>query len=196
PQMQTLTTILAISVLIVAAYGDICRRRIPNELAISIAILGLARMVIAGEPGVALWTLAAGAAVLFSGFLVFWRGLLGGGDAKLLAAVVLLVGYRELADLLLIMGLVGGLLALIVIAIDRLGPWLPPVPVILGICGAPLRLAVFAEEKLEGLLQFIRPSTSRHGVSHSPPMRPRVPYGVAIAAAGVAVLVFQSSLPG
>jgi prepilin peptidase CpaA len=193
--MQTLTTILAISVLIVAAYGDICRRRIPNELAIAIAILGLARMIIAGEPSAALWTLAAGAAVLFTGFLVFWRGLIGGGDAKLLAAVVLLVGYRELADLLLIMSLVGGLLALVVIAIDRLGPWLPPVPVILSICGAPLRLAVFAEETLEGLLQFIRPPASRPAVPHSLPMRPSVPYGVAIAAAGVTVLVFQSSLP-
>jgi len=192
--MQTLTTILAISVLIVAAYGDICRRRIPNELAIAIAILGLARMIIAGEPSAALWTLAAGAAVLFTGFLVFWRGLIGGGDAKLLAAVVLLVGYHELADLLLIMSLVGGLLALVVIAIDRLGPWLPPVPVILSICGAPLRLAVFAEEKLERLLQFARPSASP-AVSHSPPPRPSVPYGVAIAAAGVTVLVFQSSLP-
>ncbi len=93
--MQMLTTILAISVLIVAAYGDICRRRIPNELVISIAILGLARMIIVGEPGAALWTLAAGAAVLFTGFLLFWRGLIGGGDAKLLAAVVLLVGYRS-----------------------------------------------------------------------------------------------------
>jgi len=193
--MQTLTTILAISVLIVAAYGDICRRRIPNELAIAIAILGLARMIIAGEPSAALWTLAAGAAVLFTGFLLFWRGLIGGGDAKLLAAVVLLVGYRELADLLLIMSLVGGLLALVVIAIDRLGPWLPPVPVILSICGAPLRLAVFAEETLEGLLQFIRPPASRPAVPHSLPMRPSVPYGVAIAAAGVTVLVFQSSLP-
>ncbi|HYU11295.1 MAG TPA: prepilin peptidase [Stellaceae bacterium] len=192
-----LTTILAISVLIVAAYGDICRRRIPNELVISIAILGLARMIIVGEPGAALWTLAAGAAVLFTGFLLFWRGLIGGGDAKLLAAVVLLVGYRELADLLLIMSLVGGLLALVVIAIDRLGPWLPPVPVILSICGAPLRLAVSAEETLEGLLQFIRPPAARRpAVPHSLPMRPSVPYGVAIAAAGVTVLVFQSSLPG
>ncbi len=195
--MQMLTTILAISVLIVAAYGDICRRRIPNELVISIAILGLARMIIVGEPGAALWTLAAGAAVLFTGFLLFWRGLIGGGDAKLLAAVVLLVGYRELADLLLIMSLVGGLLALVVIAIDRLGPWLPPVPVILSICGAPLRLAVSAEETLEGLLQFIRPPAARRpAVPHSLPMRPSVPYGVAIAAAGVTVLVFQSSLPG
>src|SRR6266542_3874449 len=195
--MQMLTTILAISVLIVAAYGDICRRRIPNELVISIAILGLARMIIVGEPGAALWTLAAGAAVLFTGFLLFWRGLIGGGDAKLLAAVVLLVGYRELADLLLIMSLVGGLLALVVIAIDRLGPWLPPVTVILSICGAPLRLAVSAEETLEGLLQFIRPPAARRpAVPHSLPMRPSVPYGVAIAAAGVTVLVFQSSLPG
>ena len=48
--MQTVTTTLAIAVLLVAAYGDIRRRLIPNELAIAIAILGLARTIVAGEP--------------------------------------------------------------------------------------------------------------------------------------------------
>src|SRR5690349_8968867 len=99
--MQTFTTILAIAVLTVAAYGDIRRRLIPNELAAVIAILGLARMIIAGEPSTALWTLLAGAVVLLIGFLCFARGWIGGGDAKLLAAVAVLVGYREIPDLLL-----------------------------------------------------------------------------------------------
>src|SRR5207237_10193720 len=138
-RMQTLTTILRIAVLVVAAYGDIRRRLIPNELAIAIAILGLARMIIAGEPGAALWTLAAAAVVLLMGFLCFWRGWVGGGDAKLLPAVVLLVGYRDVSDLLLIMSLAGGLLTLLVVARHKLGAMLPPLAVVLGFCGAPLR---------------------------------------------------------
>ncbi len=204
--LQTLTTVLATLVLVVAAYGDIRRRLIPNELAIAIAILGLSRIIIAGEPFAALWTFAAGTAVLLIGFLLFWRGLIGGGDAKLLSAVVLLVGYRELPDLLVIMSFVGGLIALVVIAVDRLGPLLPPIPVLLRLCGAPLRLAVFAEEKLEELLRYLplMRAPLRAGLplpisgerDGSRGLRPSVPYGVAIAAAGVTVLVFQFSLPG
>ena len=190
-----LTTSLAIAVLVIAAYGDVRRRLIPNELSIAIAILGLARMIIVGEPISALWTLAAGAGVLFVGFLFFWRGWIGGGDAKLLAAVVLLVGYRELPDLLLVMSLVGGLLAVVVIAVNKLRPILPPLPVVITFCGAPLRLAVLAEEKLEGLLRLIR-HAAPEATLHSKLLQRSVPYGVAIAAAGVTVLVFQSSIPG
>lgn len=194
--MQTLTTILAIAVLIVAAYGDIRQRRIPNELAIAVAILGLARMVIAREPVAGLLTLTAAAAVLFIGFLLFWRGFIGGGDAKLLAAVVLLAGYREVADLLLIMSFVGGFIALIVIAADWLGPWVQRIPIVISLSRAPARLALAADAQIDWMLQFIRPSAAYLTESHSLLTRPSVPYGVAIAAASVAVLLFQSSLPG
>src|SRR5437763_5290790 len=155
--MQTVTTPLAIAVLLVAAYGDIRRRLIPNELAIAIAILGLARTIVAGEPITALWTLATAALVLFIGFLCFWRGWVGGGDAKLLAAVVLLVGHREVPDLLLIMSIAGGLIAVLVLVTHRLRPLLPPFPVLLAFCGAPLRLAAAVEERLGRMLPILQP---------------------------------------
>src|SRR5437764_7829752 len=106
--MQSLTTILAIAVLIVAAYGDIRRRLIPNELSIALAVLGLARIIVTGDSIAALWTIAAGAALLVIAFLCFSRGWIGGGDAKLLPAVALLVGYRQLPDLLLFISLGAG----------------------------------------------------------------------------------------
>ena len=192
--MQDLTTILAIAVLIFAAYGDIRRRLIPNELSIVLALLGLARMIVTGDWIAAPWTVAAAAAILVIGFLCFSRGWIGGGDAKLLAAVALLVGYRQLPDLLLIMSLVGGVIALVVIAIEKLRPLMLPLPIAMQFVGASLRIAVWTEETLERLLKFIRPSASRATEAPSPQSRPSVPYGVAIAAAGVAVLVFQSSL--
>ena len=189
--MQSLTTILAIAVLIFAAYGDIRRRLIPNELSIALAVLGLARMIVTGDAMEAFWTMAAGAAILVIAFLCFSRGWIGGGDAKLLAAVVLLVGYRQLPDLLLIMSLVGGVIALVVMAIEKLRPLMLPVPIAMQFAGASLRIAVWTEESLERLLRLIRPSASRAAEA---PSRPSVPYGVAIAAASIAVLVFQSSL--
>ena len=192
--MQSLTTILAIAVLIFAAYGDIRRRLIPNELSIALAVLGLARMIVTGDSMDAFWTMAAGAALLVLAFLCFSRGWIGGGDAKLLAAVVLLVGYRQLPDLLLIMSLVGGVIALVVMAIEKLRPLMLPVPIAMQFAGASLRIAVWTEESLERLLRLIRPSASRAAEAPSPLSRPSVPYGVAIAAAGVAVLVFPSSL--
>ena len=79
------------------AYRDMRTRRIPNELAVAIGALGLVRMILAGDPGAALYTLAAGAAVFAVDCLLFWRGLIGGGDVKLLAASTLLVGYRDLS---------------------------------------------------------------------------------------------------
>jgi Flp pilus assembly protein protease CpaA len=189
--MQDLTTILAIAVLIFAAYGDIRRRLIPNELSIALAVLGLVRMIVTGDWIAAPWTVAAAAAILVIGFLCFSRGWIGGGDAKLLAAVALLVGYRQLPDLLLIMSLIGGVIALVVIAIEKLRPLMLPLPIAMQFVGASLRIALWTEESLERLLRLIRPSASRAAEAPSPRS---VPYGVAIAAAGVAVLVFQSSL--
>src|ERR1051325_9245854 len=99
--MERITAVLAIVVLLAIAYSDIRRRLIPNELAIAVAMLGLARLLLAAEPMAVLWTFAAAAVVLLIGFVCFARGWVGAGDVKLLAAVVLLVGYREVPDLLL-----------------------------------------------------------------------------------------------
>jgi prepilin peptidase CpaA len=74
-----------------------------------------------GQPSAALYTLAAGAAVFAATFLLFWRGLLGGGDVKLMAAAALLIGYKDLFSFLFVMSVCGGLVALAVFARDRLG---------------------------------------------------------------------------
>jgi prepilin peptidase CpaA len=112
--------ILGVGLFAVAAYGDVRTRRIPNALVIAVAALGLVRLILAGDPGVALDSFAAAAAILAAGFLLFWRGLFGGGDVKLMAAAVLLVGYHALPGFLVVMGLCGLFVTLAVLAAAQL----------------------------------------------------------------------------
>jgi prepilin peptidase CpaA len=53
--------------------------------------------------------------VFIAAFLLFWRGFVGGGDAKLIAATALLVGYHNLFSFLVLMGLCGVLVTLAVL---------------------------------------------------------------------------------
>lgn len=196
--LAIMTTLLAIALLAVAAYGDVRRRRIPNKLTIAIALLGVLRILTAGAPMAALYTFAAAAIVLVLGILLFARGVLGGGDAKLLTAAVLLVGYREVPDLLFLMGLCGGIVALAVIAADKLAPWLQQIPVVIGLCGVPARLVLPAQQRFERWLSYLRlpaPIPAGAGPAKAPAARPSVPYGLAIAAAGATILVLQFSPP-
>lgn len=197
--LQDLTAIIAMLLLATAAYGDVCRRRIPNKLTIALALLGLLRVLAAGAPLAAVYTFAATAIVLLLGIALFARGVLGGGDAKLLTGAVLLVGYRAVPDLLFITGLSGGLVALIVVGADKLGPWLQQVPVAIGLYGAPPRLVALLQRGMDRWLSHLRlPAPAPMGAdpTRARPPRPSVPYGLAIAVGGVAVLLSQFSITG
>jgi len=118
--------LLAFAALGVAAAQDIALRRIPNRIAATVALAGLARQAAIGAPGVAL---AAAGCVLVGATLLWLRGLLGGGDVKLLAAVSLLVPAASVPSLLLATALAGGVLAALHIALRaRLGPPRPVRP--------------------------------------------------------------------
>jgi prepilin peptidase CpaA len=133
--MQKLILLFAVGLFAVIADSDVRRRRIPNELTAGVAGLGLVRMFLAGDPIAALHTLAAAGAVFGAAFLLFRRGLVGGGDVKLLAAAALLVGDRDLFGFLFLMSLCGALVALAIVVGHRLdpqasreGPWRTSVP--------------------------------------------------------------------
>ena len=114
-----LIPVIAAGLFFIAAYGDIRTRRIPNALALAVAALGLLRLVLAGDPAAALLSIAAAAAVFAIGFLLFWRGWLGGGDVKLMAAAVLLVGAPAVSLFLIAMSLCGLVVTLATLAADR-----------------------------------------------------------------------------
>ncbi len=88
--------------MLLTAWFDLKHLRIPNALVLAV----LAVFVVAGLWGLPLeaffWRLGAGAAVLAAGFLVFAAGLIGGGDAKMAAALAPFVAWDDLPTLLVL----------------------------------------------------------------------------------------------
>jgi prepilin peptidase CpaA len=99
--------------LAVAAGWDLASFTIPNFL--SLALLG-AFALFAMAAGLSLpvigWHILAGFAGLFVGFALFALGWIGGGDAKLFAAVALWLGFQDLAPYALLASIFGGALTL------------------------------------------------------------------------------------
>ncbi|MFT8243799.1 prepilin peptidase [Roseomonas sp. BN140053] len=121
PQILALSALLPLGW---AAAQDVATRTIPDRATLAVAALGLAAR--AGEGGSALAAAAMAATLVFAaGALLWWRGLLGGGDAKLLPAVALLLPPFAVPGLLLNVAMAGGVLALLYLL---LAPWVAPVP--------------------------------------------------------------------
>ncbi len=97
-----------------AAVMDIFTMTIPNR--ISLALIGLFPVAafVAGLPMyTVLMHLAAFAIVLAFGIALFSAGLLGGGDAKLLATSTLWIGMQPLVPFVAYVAICGGVLALL-----------------------------------------------------------------------------------
>ena len=97
--------------LAMAALVDLRRRRIPNWIAGAVAGLGLAALAM-NHAGMLWQHVLVALLTLVAGIAIWSRGLLGGGDVKLLAALSLWAGPAHVGSLLLATGLAGGLLAL------------------------------------------------------------------------------------
>ena len=120
--LQNLITLVGVALFIVAAYRDVKTFRIPNVLVAAVALLAVVRLIVIGDPNVALYTVGASFALLIVGFVLFWQGFIGGGDAKLVAAAAMLVGYSDLFGFLFLMSLCGGLVSLATLVIRRYVP--------------------------------------------------------------------------
>lgn len=106
-----------------SAANDLFTMKIPNR--ISLALIG-------GFIGVALLIrmpletfgvhLGCALAVLACTFALFSRNLLGGGDAKLMAAGALWMGSAHVVEYLIFVTLFGGVLCLAIIAYRRMVP--------------------------------------------------------------------------
>ena len=114
------------ALMIAAAIVDVRQRIIPNAIVAAVCLLWPLELAITrATPLVTALESAAGAGiVLAAGALLFARGLLGGGDVKLLAAASLWSGAAALPALLMLTAVFGGVLALAALmplALARLG---------------------------------------------------------------------------
>jgi prepilin peptidase CpaA len=144
----------------VAAFEDFRRFTIPNWLVLGLCALWPLSLLAAPSAAGIVGDLTCGLTVFGIGALLFARGYLGGGDVKLLAAAALWAGPPLLPSLLILTGLLGGVLALIVVS---------PIGAVL-VSGTRARLGFTAE-----------PGAA---VASTP-----VAYGVAIAAASLIVIL-------
>ena len=104
--------VLAMAALLVwAAVTDIRTMRIPNRIVIAIVALYPLWLLTHPAPIDGLWAVTMAAGVLLAGFAAFSAGLIGGGDAKLLAAVSLWAGPAHVVGMLTVTALLGGVLA-------------------------------------------------------------------------------------
>ncbi len=155
--VQTLLSVAFPIALIYAALSDLRRLEISNWVSIVIALAFLPAALLAGlSPGGMVLHYAVGVALFAAGGLLFWRGLFGGGDVKLLAASGIWFQWDDLGLFLVVVALFGGLLALFILAAKKfimaskaLGnlPWLhgngglkQPIPYGIAIAAAALTL--------------------------------------------------------
>jgi prepilin peptidase CpaA len=98
--------------LVIASVSDIRHRRIPNWSVLAIGGLFAPWAIFVSTASV-LSSLAAGLVALMIGVILYGFRVVGAGDSKLLAVVALFAGMDHLLQLLVLIALVGGVIALI-----------------------------------------------------------------------------------
>ena len=143
--------------LVIAALNDLYEFKIPNWISVLMVAGFVAGGFVMNAPlqnlieGIAL-----GAAALVVGFILFARSIIGGGDAKLLAATAMWVGIAGLSSFLVATALSGGLFALVLILFRRT-PALPiyaQAPWLLRLHQSPKDIPYAVAIALGGLLSF------------------------------------------
>jgi prepilin peptidase CpaA len=99
----------------IIAYGDLRYLRIPDGFCAAVTLLGLLRLAVNGDLSAASYTLASAITIFLVTLLLFQRGIMGGGDVKLLVASIFLIGYHDVFLFLVVMSLSGALLAVAVV---------------------------------------------------------------------------------
>lgn len=95
-----------------ASASDAASRRVPNVIALALAVLGVAAQLTVGGGRAALLAVGAAALVLAVLIFPFSRRLLGGGDVKVAVACAVWLGFRGLPMFLLATALAGGLVSI------------------------------------------------------------------------------------
>lgn len=103
--------------MIVAACMDLFTMRIYNSISIALAVLFLPLALVGGMSLVEIGLhYSCGFFALCITFALFAFGKIGGGDAKLIASSSVWIGWDVLLDYFYVATLIGGLLALLILA--------------------------------------------------------------------------------
>jgi prepilin peptidase CpaA len=162
-----------LSILGLAAFTDLRERRIPNRLTGALAALYPVYVLVSPTP--VAWPAAVGLAfvVFVIGLGLFARELIGGGDVKLLAVLSLWAGPEQFLLFMLVTTLAGGALSLFSLWYRRWGGLIEAHLAALGLATTRGGTPVPAEAPADG-------SAARSAT---------LPYGVAIAAGGIALII-------
>ncbi len=170
-----------LTLLILAGLTDLRERRIPNWLTGGAAALYPIYVLLSPTP--VAWTSALGVAMLtvLAGLALYARDLMGGGDVKLIAAVSLWAGLAYFPLFALVTTLTGGVLGLISLWCQRWSPVIQAHLAGLGVAADGSRAAAAIGDVPDEAGAEPEPATA--------PASPTLPYGIAIAAGGVAVVI-------
>ena len=113
PPALWLATAAMLPLMLLTAWYDLKHLRIPNALPLAVLAVFLAAGLWGLPFETFLWRLVAGAAVLAAGFALFAAGLIGGGDAKMAAALAPFVAGEDLPALLIVYAVVALALLLV-----------------------------------------------------------------------------------
>lgn len=115
------------ALLLAAAVSDIRALTIPNWIPIALcASFPLVALAVGAPASYIGFSFLVGGGALLFGFCLFALRILGGGDAKLIAASAAWIGFDALVPFLLFLGIAGGVLSLAVVAL-RYAPLTPGV---------------------------------------------------------------------
>ena len=166
--------------LVIGALTDIECRRLPNWL--TGAVLGLYGLSVVVSPTPVDWMSAIiVAGLLFAiGFACFAFRLMGGGDVKLMAGLALWAGIDHIALFLIVTSLAGGLMSLVMLTLRRWATsplFIMLSPFLGSMTGRPA--AITGTSSSPGIA---KEDMAEEDITSS------LPYGVAIAAGGFAVI--------
>jgi prepilin peptidase CpaA len=155
----------SLAVLFIAAFTDVRDRIIPNRLVV-LTIAGGLLVRLTAEPYLIWLSLLIAFGIFVVLAYVSRHDFIGGGDAKMIAAVTLLVPVNQVLALLLDIALAGGVVAAVYVVVR------------LGLTRRPPSLAYAADpaSRRAGLCSMVRVEGARIAGGGS------MPYGVAIAA--------------
>ena len=119
--MDAVRLLLFPALMAFAASSDLFTMTISNRLTLALAGAFFPLTLITGMSLAAVgWHVAAAGLVLAFAFVFFWRGWIGGGDAKLVTATALWFGFEHLLDFMIYAALLGGVLTVIMLQFRKL----------------------------------------------------------------------------